>query len=159
MKCSISSSQYSKVFYYPNVVSGNIVFLTFIYTITIFAANMEAIRMANDDLDAFNNIPSSIIEHILSLVPIKDAVRTSILSRNWRYRWTKIPKLVFDLEDMVDEEELEEQLLWASETKELMMRCKRFFAIHRVLCMHRGPILDFGFSMVEPDDDTCIDVE
>ena len=63
MKCSISSSQYSKVFYYPNVVSGNIVFLTFIYTITIFAANMEAIRMANDDLDAFNNIPSSFIHH------------------------------------------------------------------------------------------------
>lgn len=107
-------------------------------------------------LDPFNDIPSSIIEHILCLVPIKDAVRTSILSRNWRYRWTKIPELEFNLEDMVDEDELEKQLFadWSSERKELMMRCKQFYAIHQVLCMHRGPILDFRFGMYEPDDDT-----
>lgn len=91
---------------------------------------MEAKRIANDDLDGLNNIPSSIIEHILSLVPIKYAVRTSILSRNWRYRWTKIPKFVFDLKYMVDDEDQLEQFFgdWSSERKELMMRCKQFFA-------------------------------
>ncbi|GJV96477.1 F-box/FBD/LRR-repeat protein-like protein isoform X1 [Tanacetum coccineum] len=83
---------------------------------------MEAKRIANDDLDAFNNIPSSIIEHILCLLPIKDAVRTSILSKNWRYCWAKIPKLEFDLEDMVNENQLEELLFadWSSGRKKLM---------------------------------------
>nr|GEY83976.1 hypothetical protein [Tanacetum cinerariifolium] len=121
---------------------------------------MEAKRIANDDLDAFNNIPLSIIEHILCLLPIKDAVRTSILSKIWRYRWTKIPKLEFKLEDMVNDYQLEEQLFadWSSESKALMMRCKRFFAIHQVLLMHNAPILDFSFKMIEPDD-TCVEIE
>nr|GEW90323.1 ARID DNA-binding domain-containing protein [Tanacetum cinerariifolium] len=37
----------------------------------------------------------SIIEIILCFLPIQEAVRTSILSREWRYRWIKIPKLEF----------------------------------------------------------------
>nr|GFC27810.1 hypothetical protein [Tanacetum cinerariifolium] len=36
-----------------------------------------------------------IIEIILCFLPIQEAVRTSILSREWRYRWIKIPKLEF----------------------------------------------------------------
>nr|GFD20615.1 hypothetical protein [Tanacetum cinerariifolium] len=46
-------------------------------------------------MDRISNIPSSIIETILCLLPIEEAVRTSILSKEWRYRWIKIPKLVF----------------------------------------------------------------
>nr|GEV27590.1 hypothetical protein [Tanacetum cinerariifolium] len=54
-------------------------------------------------LDKISNLPSSIIEDILCLVPIKEAVRTSILSKDWRYNWTKIPKLAFSEKDMFDE--------------------------------------------------------
>ncbi|XP_062024470.1 F-box/FBD/LRR-repeat protein At1g13570-like isoform X1 [Rosa rugosa] len=47
-------------------------------------------------LDKFSNLPSDVIEKILLLLPIRDAVRTSVLSNKWRYRWAKLPQLVFD---------------------------------------------------------------
>lgn len=52
--------------------------------------------------DKYDNLPQNIIETILCLVPIKDAVRTSILSRSWRYNWVTIPKLVFSEKDIFD---------------------------------------------------------
>lgn len=47
-------------------------------------------------MDRITNLPSSIVETILYLVPIQEAARTSIRSREWRYHWTKNPELVFD---------------------------------------------------------------
>jgi len=35
-----------------------------------------------------NKLPKSIIIHILSFLPTKDAVRTSILSKRWEHRWS-----------------------------------------------------------------------
>ncbi|GJV73343.1 F-box/FBD/LRR-repeat protein-like protein [Tanacetum coccineum] len=46
------------------------------------------------DMDRLSNLPSGIIELILCRVP-QEAGRTSILSKEWRYRWTRIPNLVF----------------------------------------------------------------
>ncbi|GKE67704.1 F-box/FBD/LRR-repeat protein-like protein, partial [Tanacetum coccineum] len=48
-------------------------------------------------MDRLSELPLNIIETILCLVPIREAGRTSILSKEWRYRWTKVPKLVFDV--------------------------------------------------------------
>ncbi|KAF8029620.1 hypothetical protein BT93_E2135 [Corymbia citriodora subsp. variegata] len=49
------------------------------------------------DIDAvaygINDLPEAILEHILSFVPIEDAVRTCVLSKNWRYLWTSYPNL------------------------------------------------------------------
>ncbi|KAM0017571.1 putative F-box domain, leucine-rich repeat domain superfamily, F-box-like domain superfamily [Helianthus debilis subsp. tardiflorus] len=42
-----------------------------------------------------NTLPQTIIENILCFLPIQEAARTSILSREWRYKWTTIPKLEF----------------------------------------------------------------
>ncbi|XVF43344.1 hypothetical protein PTKIN_Ptkin02bG0033000 [Pterospermum kingtungense] len=50
--------------------------------------------MKNSDI--ISNLPDNITEQILARLSIRDAVRTSVLSRNWRYRWTTIPHLVFD---------------------------------------------------------------
>ncbi|XP_030513949.1 F-box/FBD/LRR-repeat protein At1g13570-like [Rhodamnia argentea] len=49
-----------------------------------------------NELDKISNIPGHIMDQILSCLPIKEAVRTSILSRKWRYKWSSLPKLVFD---------------------------------------------------------------
>ncbi|GJS31054.1 F-box/FBD/LRR-repeat protein-like protein [Tanacetum coccineum] len=114
-------------------------------------------------VDRISNLPSSIIENILCLLPIQEAARTSILSKDWRYNWTKIPKLVFDLNQMFENQlSVLEQLFedWSSEDKQLMRRCKQFFAMHQVLLMHQGPILEFSFSMTEPyPDETCVEIE
>ncbi|KAK0574776.1 hypothetical protein LWI29_028845 [Acer saccharum] len=47
-------------------------------------------------LDLISDLPQSIIEIILTRLPIRDAVRTSILSTKWRYRWATLTELVFD---------------------------------------------------------------
>ncbi|KAI7742913.1 hypothetical protein M8C21_008718, partial [Ambrosia artemisiifolia] len=46
-------------------------------------------------MDRISKLPLGIIETILCLLPIHEAVRTSILSKEWRYHWATIPKLVF----------------------------------------------------------------
>jgi hypothetical protein len=52
---------------------------------------------ANEVEDLTNNLPESLISHILSFLPTKDAARTSVLSKKWMYRWISITKL--DLDD------------------------------------------------------------
>ncbi|KAF8029746.1 hypothetical protein BT93_E2237 [Corymbia citriodora subsp. variegata] len=41
-------------------------------------------------------LPDDVIHHIFSFLPIKDAVRTSVLSKHWRSTWTTPTNLVFD---------------------------------------------------------------
>lgn len=48
------------------------------------------------ELDRISNLPTGVSHQILSYLPIKEAVRTSVLSTNWRNKWTKLPCLVFD---------------------------------------------------------------
>ncbi|XP_059439945.1 F-box/LRR-repeat protein At3g59190-like isoform X2 [Corylus avellana] len=43
----------------------------------------------------FGNLPDVVLRHILSFLPIKDAVRTSVLSKRWEFLWTSNPNLNF----------------------------------------------------------------
>ncbi|KAF5185275.1 F-box/FBD/LRR-repeat protein [Thalictrum thalictroides] len=48
-------------------------------------------------LDRISNLPKEIIDEILKRMPIRDAVKTSMLSTCWRYKWMSIMSdLVFD---------------------------------------------------------------
>ncbi|XP_048431032.1 F-box/FBD/LRR-repeat protein At1g13570-like [Pyrus x bretschneideri] len=47
-------------------------------------------------LDRISNLPSDVVENILSRLSIKEAVSTSVLSSNWRYKTAMLPHLVFD---------------------------------------------------------------
>ncbi|XP_051127500.1 F-box/FBD/LRR-repeat protein At1g13570-like [Andrographis paniculata] len=47
-------------------------------------------------VDRISDLPRDILNKILSYMPLRDAVRTSTLSSQWRYKWTTIPDLVFD---------------------------------------------------------------
>ncbi|KAJ0435479.1 putative F-box domain, FBD domain, leucine-rich repeat domain superfamily [Helianthus annuus] len=46
--------------------------------------------------DRLSGLPEEIHSHILSLMPTKYAVRTSILSKRWRYSWMFVTNLDFD---------------------------------------------------------------
>nr|KAJ0228559.1 hypothetical protein LSAT_V11C100032730 [Lactuca sativa] len=46
--------------------------------------------------DRISNLPEHLIDSILERLRIKDIVRTSIISKKWRYTWTKIKVLVLD---------------------------------------------------------------
>eukprot|EP00253_Pinus_taeda_P011496 PITA_11496 len=43
--------------------------------------------------DKFSSLPNEILGFILSKVPIREAVRSSVLSRRWRFLYTQIPQL------------------------------------------------------------------
>ena len=111
-------------------------------------------KAKDTSLDRISNLPSSITENILCLLPIKEAARTSILSKDWRYQWIKIPKLVFN------EEKIPKLVFFEFEMSESekMNRCKFFYAIYQVLFVHEGPILDFTLNMVNADK-TCYEID
>ncbi|XP_076907986.1 F-box/FBD/LRR-repeat protein At1g13570-like [Bidens hawaiensis] len=84
--------------------------------------------------DIISNIPQNIIESILSRMPLRDAVRTSVLSKKWRYSWRGMPRLTFTHKMA--------RLLSTSGCSEL--KCELAKAIYHVLLLHKGPqILEF----------------
>ncbi|XP_076918919.1 F-box/FBD/LRR-repeat protein At1g13570-like [Bidens hawaiensis] len=78
--------------------------------------------------DIISNLPENMIENILSLMPIRDALRTSVLSKQWRYSWRNMPKLAF-----------KDETVTSPATKNRLCN-----AIFHVLSIHNGPtILEF----------------
>ncbi|XVF73675.1 hypothetical protein PTKIN_Ptkin13bG0001800 [Pterospermum kingtungense] len=86
-------------------------------------------------LDKISNLPGNVIDQILSYLPIRDAVRSSVLSRKWRYKWATIPNLVF-----------EDQYLNASSQDQTFIENKLVNIIDHVLLLHKGPIHKFKLS-------------
>ncbi|XP_071703385.1 F-box/FBD/LRR-repeat protein At1g13570-like isoform X2 [Rutidosis leptorrhynchoides] len=113
---------------------------------------MNAQRLLLDG--TIRTLPSDIIENIIWRLPTEEIVRASVLSKEWRYNWTKIPKVVF-YEDLFDKCTNEIQLLaieqmfgeYQREKKEMSSRCKLFNAIYQFLLLHQGPLVDFTLSM------------
>lgn len=91
--------------------------------------------------DLISDLPQSIIETILIQLPIRDAVRTSILSRKWRYKWSTITQLVFD-----------EKCYPNSTDREVVQKSVVEF-ITRLLFLHQGPI--HKFQIVNTSLQTC----
>ncbi|KAI3750757.1 hypothetical protein L2E82_21551 [Cichorium intybus] len=50
----------------------------------------------SENADRLTCLPEEITSHILSLIPIRLAVQTCILSKRWRYTWTLLKKLDFN---------------------------------------------------------------
>ncbi|PIA52464.1 hypothetical protein AQUCO_01000382v1 [Aquilegia coerulea] len=60
--------------------------------------------------DKFSNLPDEVMDKILMFLPIREAVKTCVLSTNWRYKWTSIPNLVFDTRSIPSHIKEREQL-------------------------------------------------
>ncbi|XP_076910632.1 F-box/FBD/LRR-repeat protein At1g13570-like [Bidens hawaiensis] len=87
----------------------------------------KKIQCASSDM--INNLPQNIIESILSLMPLRDAVKTSILPTKWRYSWRSMPKLTFTSNMVISQ-----------------LKSKLATAIFHVLSLHNGPeIVHFNF--------------
>uniref|UniRef100_A0A251S347 Putative F-box domain, Leucine-rich repeat domain, L domain-like protein n=1 Tax=Helianthus annuus TaxID=4232 RepID=A0A251S347_HELAN len=90
--------------------------------------------------DIISTLPQNIIEDILTRMPLRNALRTSVLSKKWRYTWRGMPKLVFT-NNMV-----------TVSSDHLCLQLKKYkliSAIFHVLLLHKGPeILKFHCSFV-----------
>ncbi|KAL5727579.1 hypothetical protein ACHQM5_000761 [Ranunculus cassubicifolius] len=53
--------------------------------------------MADDSMNRINELPDSIIVHIISFMEVDEAVATSVLSRRWGHQWRYSPSLHFPL--------------------------------------------------------------
>ena len=82
-------------------------------------------------LDRISNLPSDVTEKILSRLPIRDAVRTNVLSRQWRYKSAILPHLVFD-----------DRCVSTRMNHTIFVKI-----VDRVLLLHIGPIHKFKLTL------------
>lgn len=80
-----------------------------------------------------SDLPGHVIDQILSCLPIREAVRTSVLSKMWKNKWYTLPNLVFDKQGVALE-------------RSLVNRSKFVRIVDHVLLLHSGPINMFKFS-------------
>ena len=85
--------------------------------------------------DRISCLPGHLIDQILSHLPIREAVRTSVLSSKWRYKWASLPNLAFD-----------NQCFAVSCQDPLIIRSKLARIVDHVLLLHIGPINKFKLS-------------
>lgn len=91
--------------------------------------------------DSISNLPSSVIEHILSYLPMRDAAKTSILCKEWRYKWLSVSHLVFDQD-------------FESSLPDI---CRTESIIYQILLLHNGPIVKFVFNLIDFISDSALD--
>ncbi|XP_059660743.1 putative FBD-associated F-box protein At5g56410 isoform X2 [Cornus florida] len=56
----------------------------------------QKVKIKESGVDRISNLPSSVMGHILSFLPTKYAVATSVLSTKWKYLWTSLTTLDHD---------------------------------------------------------------
>ncbi|KAI3818342.1 hypothetical protein L1987_12147 [Smallanthus sonchifolius] len=99
-------------------------------------SNMPKLEVQDLPLEKMSSLPPNIIQAILTLMPMRDAFRTSILSQNWRDHCLNIPKLVFD-----------DAVFQGSTCKNVTMRWKLLYYVYPILLLHQGPILEFSLCI------------
>ncbi|XP_074274118.1 F-box/LRR-repeat protein At3g26922-like [Silene latifolia] len=99
-------------------------------------------RMRPSNVDRISNLPDAMITHILSLMQVTDAVRTQLLSKQWRYAWTSSPGLIFSGKgNYLEDEDVK--------------------VINNALMLHKGPIISlslFNIGCLRDGSDTPVNV-
>ncbi|XP_057974676.1 F-box/FBD/LRR-repeat protein At1g13570-like [Malania oleifera] len=89
----------------------------------------------DQEQDRISNLPGHVIDKILSQLPIREAVRMSVLSSKWRYKWVTLPDVVFD-----------NQCLSVSSQDQALLKNNLVNIVDHVLLLHTGPISKFKLS-------------
>lgn len=92
-------------------------------------------------LDVLSNLPENVIDAILMCLPFRDAVRTSILSSIWRYKWCRLPELTLD------------DTFWKTKNNLICHTTAITKIIYHILIFHEGPITKF--TLCVPKSRSC----
>ncbi|KAF5751980.1 F-box/FBD/LRR-repeat protein [Tripterygium wilfordii] len=95
----------------------------------------KAMRACDSASDMISNLPSDILDNILTCLPIRDAARTCVLSKIWRFKWLYLSELVFD-EAFSGMGTSPGDTVWSTR-------------IYEILLLHRGPLRKFVLSNPE----------
>ncbi|KAL9663479.1 hypothetical protein QQ045_018866 [Rhodiola kirilowii] len=95
-------------------------------------------------LDRISNLPSDLIDFILSHLPLHVAVQTSTLSRNWRHHWTRAKSLVID-RDFVD-------YIYRGQEDGDELVSTYVDIVGNIILSHRGPLRKFKLHVPYFDD-------
>ncbi|KAL2531543.1 F-box/fbd/LRR-repeat protein [Abeliophyllum distichum] len=89
-------------------------------------------------VDRISNLTYNVIDKILMHFTIRDAAKTSILSKEWRYKWLNLSQLIFD------------DTLWQeSERNRELTRMKFVEILYQVLLRHQGPVTKMSLIIPE----------
>ncbi|OMO67553.1 hypothetical protein COLO4_30111 [Corchorus olitorius] len=58
--------------------------------------DLQRPKLSDDNRNRFSDLSESVILHSFSFMDTIDVVRASAVATNWRYLWTKMPRLSFD---------------------------------------------------------------
>ncbi|CAI0458639.1 unnamed protein product [Linum tenue] len=94
-------------------------------------------RLCETNASRIGGLPAEVIRRLLTFLPVKEASRTSLLSREWRHRWRSIPQLVFD-----------DSFAPAPEKGDCSPDDGKFLMhIYEALLLHEGPITKFELAI------------
>nr|GEU47022.1 hypothetical protein [Tanacetum cinerariifolium] len=93
--------------------------------------------------DRISSLPQDITGYILTCMPIRDAIRTSILSRKWRSGWKSMTRLAFD-----------DKMVKVPSNCQQLKKYKLASAILNVLLLHAGSIPKIKIEVGELDVDS-----
>ncbi|XP_059285488.1 F-box/FBD/LRR-repeat protein At1g13570-like [Lycium ferocissimum] len=85
--------------------------------------------------NVLSDLPDNVIDVILMCLPCKDAIRTSILSKKWRYNWCRRTEFTVDVSH------------WKTQKDLLYPTVKFIKIIYPLLTLHEGPITKFTLDM------------
>ncbi|XP_061371784.1 FBD-associated F-box protein At1g66310-like [Gastrolobium bilobum] len=61
--------------------------------------HMKRAKQNENNEDRLSDFPDSVLIHLMSFVPTKDAVRTCVLSTRWKDLWKRLPTLILHSSD------------------------------------------------------------
>ncbi|XP_026449152.1 F-box/FBD/LRR-repeat protein At1g16930-like [Papaver somniferum] len=97
-----------------------------------------------EEKDLISELPDSLIHHILSFLPTKCVVPTTVLSKRWKNLWLQVPTLDFSHSD--DEEDSDDE----EETNRFMDSVDRVLFLRNMSHMHK-------FSLTYKSDSRYLD--
>ncbi|KAI3763939.1 hypothetical protein L2E82_13937 [Cichorium intybus] len=122
-------------------------------------------KVQRQSLDRISGLPQDAIEKILTLMPIRDALRTSILSKNWRGPISELWICSDDTEIVNELDQIMLHLSWRKNIKKFIFQISLFRGDYKLpcsffswqgleylnltYCAFEPPLMFNGFSMLK----------